>query len=1168
MSSIFETYSSFYERLKDINNQYVNAESQLSASKEADSTARLMRIDNLEVQLKKIDEYMHKVEYFRNLAERHLTSKNILTITPRELNFKRMRYWAPMIDPMNPDDPYAQRIYVQAKCNEMFLNNKKVEFEKTLEELKEFDESQDTKLAEEISKKKIILLEKCREIIESPEFEQFAEKLHLAHAVYVDTEKLQEIKKEFSTETSKIAMGGYAQPLPIFEELKTVVKHKIGDYYDSASSSIMLPVEITAEKEHVISVVCNAGKEKKVYRGIQNYLLNYLSSAPIGANKIYLLDGLHYNTSVLGNLKQLENTEAIQPVPKNSETIVDTLKQIVSSLADIDETIGMYDSVEEYNNAVKPEERIERKMLVLVGYPAAFTAEAKEYIKRILYNFEHYAISMILIDPQFVQRTEEKEEKILPVELVRGIVDVKMMSQKETVCKNNGSVHSFRWYELKEELKENFVNSIKEMSSKTGTLGSEYIKRIDMENYPDYERGKKEIDLPYGVDQEDQVHSISFGNENFASYLMGASGSGKSTLLHTLITGIIRDYHPDDVELWLADFKMSEFAQYIEPMPPHIKYILLDESQELVYDLLDKLTEKMMERQRFFMTGKNRELKKVENVSKETYMPVIFVILDEFSIMSQAVAESEYYKLRLQNLLAKGRALGIKFIFASQTFTKGIGGLTATAKDQIQSRIAMKNSYNEINETLELSSDLRTDQVRNWMNALPPYYTLFKYRDGDELRVKRLNVMYFKGKGDEALKPQRDLIKYRCKMKKVEDYDFNNNDCYVDKHPVVVDGNSFKAFDEKAMKDILRKYKAALSMDDQLDETHLVFGTPRRMSEYEFTTISRESRENILLVARSAEQSCGMAVILTAMQMFKMQGGKVHVWAYHKNRLYRAYKDSWFNKFEVAEGIEEICTAISEIKEKIMQKEQGNDLFVMIGMEQICGDFELLDSNESFKTKKSGPSMFDINTKKFEVNTEEEKKAIEFVKMTEAELDERIDEIWEKGEAEGKDFAEIQAEIEEFTRNYLLGKRPEESKTEEITMPSEEPLKEEEIIEEEPEEISKSYDATNDFRYIVRQGSRFGYHFFLCLNNLSDLKSTKLQEDLFKHRMAFQVSGDDSIQLFSSKVASKIPEHICQYSNMLEQYSFRPFLHKEISWDGWQLDEDGHPIDVGVLLNK
>ena len=231
---------------------------------------------------------------------------------------------------------------------------------------------------------------------------------------------------------------------------------------------------------------------------------------------------------------------------------------------------------------------------------------------------------MVLVDTQFSDRREDGTAKDLPVEIVQGIVRVQMLPQKESVSKNNGSYHPFRWYEWKQDLSENFVTEIRNLSSREGILGTEYVKRIDMEQYPAYERGKKSIVLPYGVDQKDQVHSISFDNENFASYLMGASGSGKSTLLHTLITGIIRDYHPDDVELWLADFKMSEFAQYMDPVPPHIKYILLDESTELIYDLIDKLTEKMMERQRFFMSPENRELKKVENVPKNTL--IVFMI--------------------------------------------------------------------------------------------------------------------------------------------------------------------------------------------------------------------------------------------------------------------------------------------------------------------------------------------------------------------------------------------------------------------------------------------------------------------------------------------------------------------------------------------------------------
>ena len=1165
MSSIFEKYSAIYARLKEIHAQYINAESQLSASKEQDSAVRLQRIENLEDQLKKIEEYSEKVDHFRKIAEKNLLSKNLLTITPRELNFNRLRNWAMKINPMEDDDPYAQRIYVQARCNEMFLRIKKEQFEKTLEELQNFDVTKDDKYDEAVSRLNARLTTQCTEVVESEEFVAFAEALKAAHETYIDLEKLQTIRKEYSEESISIGIGGHAQPFPIMEELKASVKAKIGDYYDAGSSSVMLPVEVYAEKENILTVASNAGKEKKVYRAIQNYLLNYLASAPIGANKVYLLDALHYNNSSLGALKMLEGSEAIETVPKSSEAIVDTLKQIVSSLADIDEMIGMYDSVEEYNASVKPEEKITRKMLVLIGYPSAFSAEAKEYVKRILYNFEHYGISMVLVDTQFSDRTETGKVKDLPVEIVQGIVKVQMLPQRETVSKNNGSVHQFRWYELKQELKDSFIEEIKNMSAKAGTIGSEYVKRVNMEEYPVYERGKKSICLPYGVDQKDQVHSISFDNENFASYLMGASGSGKSTLLHTLITGIIRDYHPDDVELWLADFKMSEFAQYIHPMPPHIKYILLDESNELVYDLIDKLTEKMMERQRFFMSAENRELKKVENVSKKNYMPVIFVILDEFSIMSQAVAESQYHKIRLQNLLAKGRALGIKFIFSSQTFTKGITGLTSTAKDQIQSRIAMKNSYNEINETLELSSDLRTDQVRGWMNALPPYYTLMKYRDGDAMRVERLNVMYFKGKGNDAFKPQRDLIEYRRAMTPVDTYNPEDISCYVEKNPVVVDGNSYKAFDEKYLSEKISYFKAHQDMFGQEDDMQMVFGSPRRMSELEFAPLSRESRENVLLVARSAEQSCGMSVLLSSMKLYEMQGGKVHVWAYHKNRLYHAYKDSHLMNYQVAEGMEEICIAISDMKEKIQNKEQGNDLIVMLGMEQICSDFALIDFTQNKTSGTAKNSVLNMDISKLEAKTEEELKAVEEVKAAEKDLDAIMDEIIARGEAAGKDWSEIEKEMEEATDRYYAELDGEEVENVQDDSVEESKVQTDSETEVEDVEQSREYNALADFIYIVRQGSRFGYHFVLYLNNISDLKNTGLPVDLFRHKLSFQVSPEDSYQIFASRIAAKIPEHICQYSSGLDQYSFRPFLHNGVTWDGWQIDDQGNVIDAGML---
>ena len=37
-----------------------------------------------------------------------------------------------------------------------------------------------------------------------------------------------------------------------------------------------------------------------------------------------------------------------------------------------------------------------------------------------------------------------------------------------------------------------------------------------------------------------------------------------------LITSIILNYHPDDVELWLVDYNKVEFAEYIANPPLHV----------------------------------------------------------------------------------------------------------------------------------------------------------------------------------------------------------------------------------------------------------------------------------------------------------------------------------------------------------------------------------------------------------------------------------------------------------------------------------------------------------------------------------------------------------------------------------------------------------------------
>ena len=42
----------------------------------------------------------------------------------------------------------------------------------------------------------------------------------------------------------------------------------------------------------------------------------------------------------------------------------------------------------------------------------------------------------------------------------------------------------------------------------------------------------------------------------------------------------------------------------------------------------------------------------------------------------------------------------------------------------------------------------------------------------------------------------------------------------------------------------------------------------------------------------------------------------------------------------------------------------------------------------------------------------------------------------------------------------------------------------------------------------------------------------------------------------NAAVVSELEDHSFRYSNGLDSLSFRPYLHKGLSWDGWKLDGD------------
>ncbi len=1154
MESLIEVYNRLALKIKSVSDEIAKTENAISELSSDKSENRTLRIAKLEEQIEKIDDYLLKIRGFQELAKKNLDSQNVLTIEAPpgyRVNLNRLRNWAMMIDPMSSNDPYAQRVYVVAKCDEFFLNQKREEFTERIRQLKHEGDDETTEEIRRLNESLTASRQQLRELARGEDVAAFGRSAAEANGQYW----FREAPSAFANREEPlpfISPGAYVSAFPVDRESGMILKSIMGDAYDAEAGAVLLPVEIRSDAEFIMTVHCTPSRRARLDRGIRNFLLNSIQSCPAGTREYYILDASRYSTASLGGLRRLENTYLIHPIPRNPDQLSDTLEEIVSSFADIDDIIDQYDSISEYNAAVPPEKRIPHKTLVLYGWPAAFQGNGEQLMQRILTGYERYGVSIILVHFGTVDRKKDVFENTMPEYAFQNAVRIWMEAKSTTISSGEEQPQRFTWYPFGGELSEEFARSAEACRPESRKTGNELPKQegCSFDVLPELFRKYKKIELPVGIDGKGEIHTVSFEDENFAAYLVGASRSGKSTLLHTLIASLIRNYHPDNLELWLADFKQVEFKQYVKCCPPHVKYILLDESPELVYDLIDKLTEKMMERQRLFAQLGVEKITQVDVTQQSEPLPVIFVILDEFSIMSQSIAQSDTYKLRLQNLLAKGAALGIKFLFASQTFTTGVSGLTSTARAQIQQRIAMKGAKSEINETLELSSNIRTDQVTNWMEALPPHYALVKHRtDADTLPVvERYHVLWIP---DYDVRDKM-IGMINKKLRAVSEYEPADINCYKKKDRVFVDGNSYESFDSRTAE--LKKW-LSLSPDRadySGDEMFLNVGTPRKMDAMLPIVLTPESRENVLLFADSREMTCAGSVLLSSLRSFEIQGGSVRILAYERNRLFRKNEEVWYG-FPVSAGMKAICTEISGISSRIKARKTGNDLIVIMGIERICSEFELMDG-EPAETHQITHQVMDT------------KSLLQSGVLVERKAGEPSLIDFLKSEGVFTDFPEGEASIEEAREQFeALNRRAKQKKQEEAAAG---PKKAEHASKSEPASKSEDqpktdiYNAMDDLKYILRQGSRSGYHLLVVTNSFPDYKQTKLPIDLFRHRMSFSLSGDDSYAVFGNHTARGLPEHVCRYSDTLYSYSFRPYLHREFSWDGWTVNKQGQAEEI------
>lgn len=278
------------------------------------------------------------------------------------------------------------------------------------------------------------------------------------------------------------------------------------------------------------------------------------------------------------------------------------------------------------------------------------------------------------------------------------------------------------WSHFEETVLHSFINGIKKYYED----GVQIDNRLDVvfENNQIIPRSAEhKIDIPMALNNKGKLVSLVLGDEaGVHGFVSGSTKSGKSSLLYSVVVSACLHYTPEDLEIWLLDYKMTDFKLFEQARMPHIKLISVTHDPEFTYSILDKIEAEMARRAALF--ERYPGVKDFEGYYKHhnepdyVNIPRLLIVVDEFHRMSQHVFEAYEYRTMIENLLREGRSFGINCLLADQNFT-GLKGLSDEAKGQIGIRIAMKNdNRDDLMNTLSVDRSLYTENLKRTISLL------------------------------------------------------------------------------------------------------------------------------------------------------------------------------------------------------------------------------------------------------------------------------------------------------------------------------------------------------------------------------------------------------------------------------------------------------------------
>ncbi len=412
---------------------------------------------------------------------------------------------------------------------------------------------------------------------------------------------------------------------------------------------------------------------------LREMLMRLLSSAPLVQLEIVLIDALSLG-GIFNLARRLldKNNDFIyqQRILTESKEIEEALKHLYEYLkVNLQEKLAGFRDFAHYNENAK--DRLPLKALFLSGVDA-LSQNALYYLEKIMrFGSKNGVLSFVNLESE--KNNQSAEDLKRYAEFFKDRTSFERLKYLNVEVINDQGIKS-------QHMKD-FADKIKAYYEKKKAVKRE-LKDLQRDKEFWAKSSQHEVVVPVGWDINHKEVCFEIGNEQNHTLICDHSGSGKSNFLHVLIQNLAFYYAPNEIQLFLLDYKEGvEFNAYVADTPlEHARLVSVASSVGFGVSFLSWLCDEIKKRAELF---KQFNVKDLSDYRKHDEMPRLIVVIDEFQVLfsDNSTKGKESVERSLNTLLKKGRSYGVHLILATQTMRGA--EIDSSFKAQIANRIAL-----------------------------------------------------------------------------------------------------------------------------------------------------------------------------------------------------------------------------------------------------------------------------------------------------------------------------------------------------------------------------------------------------------------------------------------------------------------------------------------------